>query len=337
MKKNGFTLVELIGVLVILGLIATFSVPALTKTMKDSSEKQYNEYLKNITLAAENYFHSETDGTLNGKYFIKIKTLYDSGYLKKEKNPKTNEDTNENSTVMISKNEDGTEKYELLDMDATETGYVSDGLLVHYDGYHKPENNVWNDLSGNGNNGTLYNFSENAFNNNGIYFDGVSNYISIKEINTESITYDVIFKGNYLENHSSILTNVEAGGCRIGILKGQYKIFGQCYIDGSYRTVTTPIKDNTNIYSATLTYGQSSLKLYINGQLIGTYNDTSKKGITYPLSNTYMMLGTNPSGNKSSDIEMYNGNIYSARIYNRALTDEEIKNNYNVDKYRFDV
>ena len=134
MKKKGFTLVELIGVLVILGLIATFSVPALTKTMKDSSEKQYNEYLKNITLAAENYFHSETDGTLNGKYFIKIKTLYDSGYLKKEKNPKTNEDTNENSTVMISKNEDGTEKYELLDMDATETGYVSDGLLVHYDG-----------------------------------------------------------------------------------------------------------------------------------------------------------------------------------------------------------
>ena len=188
MKKNGFTLVELIGVLVILGLIATFSVPALTKTMKDSSEKQYNEYLKNITLAAENYFHSETDRTLNDKYFIKIKTLYDSGYLKKEKNPKTNEDTNENSTVMISKNEDGTEKYELLELDATETGYVSDGLLVHYDGYHKPENNVWNDLSGNGNNGTLYNFSENEFNNNSISFDGVNDYVGIGEINIPYIT-----------------------------------------------------------------------------------------------------------------------------------------------------
>ena len=336
MKKKGFTLVELIGVLVILGLIATFSVPALTKTMKDSSEKQYNEYLKNITLAAENYFHSETDGTLNDKYFIKIKTLYDSGYLKKEKNPKTNEDNNENSTVMISKNEDGTEKYELLDFDATETGYVSDGLLLYYDGYHKPENNVWNDLSGNGNNGTLYNFSDNAWVNNSISFDGVDDYVSIGEINTENITYDVVFNGNFSTNHSSILANLEHGGCRIGIFKNQYKIFGQCYIDSNYRTINTELKESTSTYIATLTYGESSLKFYVNGQLIGTYNDSNHKGITYPLYNTYLMLGVKPSGKKPQQ-EYYKGIIYSVRIYNRALTDEEIKNNYNVDKYRFDV
>ena len=48
MKNKGFTLMELIGVIVILGVISVFSIPALTKTFKDSAEKEYNEYVKNI-------------------------------------------------------------------------------------------------------------------------------------------------------------------------------------------------------------------------------------------------------------------------------------------------
>lgn len=334
MKKNGFTLVELIGVLVILGLIATFSVPALTKTMKDSSEKQYNEYLKNITLAAENYFHSETDGTLNGKYFIKIKTLYDSGYLKKEKNPKTNEDTNENSTVMISKNEDGTEKYELLELDATEAGYVSDGLLVHYDGYHKPENNVWNDLSGNGNNGTLYNFDENSLNNNSISFDGVNDYVGIGEINIPYITYEISFANKYNNTtQKHLLSNVEAGGCSF-ILNSGKRIAGSCYLKDGYKNVYGfDLVDNVP-NTATLTYDGTYLKLYIDGKVVSSLENNG--GIVYPSKNTILVISGNPSG-KNVNIQFFSGKVYSVRIYNRALTDEEIKNNYNVDKYRFDV
>lgn len=344
MKKNGFTLVELIGVLVILGLIATFSVPALTKTMKDSSEKQYNEYLKNITLAAENYFHSETDGTLNGKYFIKIKTLYDSGYLKKEKNPKTNEDTNENATVMISKNEDGTEKYELLELDATETGYASDGLLVHYDGYHKPENNVWNDLSGNGNNGVLYNFNSlDVFEYNSIYFNG-SDYIS--NINNNPLysdnnklpdmTVEVILKktisswGNVLsfnhfvnENNTymDLWTTLVSDSRAYEILYGvnnnggqSYKIGWEKYPLGSIIKISYSKKDN--LY-----------KTYVNDEEVDSVNLDNMQGFT---TNSFK-LGTAENGYN------FTGHIYSVRIYNRALTDEEIKNNYNVDKYRFDV
>ena len=334
MKKNGFTLVELIGVLVILGLIATFSVPALTKTMKDSSEKQYNEYLKNITLAAENYFHSETDGTLNGKYFIKIKTLYDSGYLKKEKNPKTNEDTNENSTVMISKNEDGTEKYELLELDATETGYVSDGLLVHYDGYHKPENNVWNDLSGNGNNGTLYNFSENEFNNNSISFDGVNDYVGIGEINIPYITYEILFANKYNNTtQKHLLSDAENGGCALLINSGK-KIGASCYLEDGYKNIYGFDLVDNELHTATLTYDGSYLELHIDGKKVSSLKNNG--GIGLPVNNTILAISGNPSG-KNVNIQFFSGKVYSVRIYNRALTDEEIKNNYNVDKYRFDV
>lgn len=345
MKKNGFTLVELIGVLVILGLIATFSVPALTKTMKDSSEKQYNEYLKNITLAAENYFHSETDGTLNGKYFIKIKTLYDSGYLKKEKNPKTNEDTNENSTVMISKNEDGTEKYELLNMDATETGYVSDELLVHYDGYHKLENNVWNDLSGNGNNGVLYNFNSlDGFEYNSIYFNG-SDYIS--NINNNPLysdnnkfpdmTVEIVFKktnsswgeiisfGNIINKKQSYM------GLWTTIISDSrgYEISYGFDNDGNEHTCILGWEKYPLGSIIKISYSKKGnlYKTYVNDEEVNSVNLDNMQGFAI---NSFK-LGTAENGYN------FTGHIYSVRIYNRALTDEEIKNNYNVDKYRFDV
>ena len=332
MKKNGFTLVELIGVLVILGLIATFSVPALTKTMKDSSEKQYNEYLKNITLAAENYFHSETDGTLNGKYFIKIKTLYDSGYLKKEKNPKTNEDTNENATVMISKNEDGTEKYELLEVDATETGYVSDGLLVHYDGYHKPENNVWNDLSGNGNNGTLYNFSENAFNNNSISFDGINDYIKVMQASnfpsgSSQYTMEITFYYGTLKTRNNLINLgiYNSPGNANGIYILNSTKISHWYWSNDLRT--TSVLDSQNSYVVTALYDGLNRKIYLNGVQKAT--DTATPTV---------ILGNVTIGDEIPGQDgFFNGEVYSVRIYNRALTDEEIKNNYNVDKYRFDV
>ncbi len=332
MKKNGFTLVELIGVLVILGLIATFSVPALTKTMKDSSEKQYNEYLKNITLAAENYFHSETDDTLNGKYFIKIKTLYDSGYLKKEKNPKTNEDTNENSTVMISKNEDGTEKYELLDMDATETGYVSDGLLVHYDGYHKPENNVWNDLSGNGNNGVLYNFSENAWDNNSISFDGTNDYIKVMQASSfpsgsSQYTMEITFYYGTLKTRNNLINlgiyNSPGNANGIYILNSTQ--ISHWYWENDLWT--TSVLESDSSYIVTALYNGVNRKIYLNG--VQKVTDTATPNV---------ILGNVTIGDEIPGQDgFFNGEVHSVRIYNRALTDEEIKNNYNVDKYRFDV
>ena len=118
--KKGFTLIELIGVVVILGLLTAFSIPALTKTFRSSADKQYEEYVKNITMAAENYFHSETDGILTDTYVITIRELVEKGYLEKELNPKTNEEPLDTYYVSISKQENGTEKYEFIERDINE-------------------------------------------------------------------------------------------------------------------------------------------------------------------------------------------------------------------------
>lgn len=332
MKRKGFTLVELIGVLVIIGLIAVFSVPALTKTMKDSSEKQYEEYIKNIKLAAENYFHSETDGTLNGRYFIKLSVLADTEYWKRENNPKTNEATDENLSVMISKNDDGTEKYELLDIDATIEGYINRGLLVHYDGYQKVENNVWLDLSGNGNNGILYNFSNNAWSNNGIQFDGINDYIKTTQVSSfpsgsSQYTLEINFKFETLKNRNNLLNLgiYNSIGNANGIYIYNSTVISHWYWNDDLRTES--IIESDNIYTITVLYNGTNRRIYLNGEMVAEDNATP---------NT--ILGNITIGDEIPNQDgFFNGKVYSVRIYDRALTDEEIKNNYNIDKYRFDI
>ena len=57
-------------------------------------------------------------------------------------------------------------------------------------------------------------------------------------------------------------------------------------------------------------------------------------------SSTIFAIGTNPNGTSDglqSDEKRFNIEVYSVRIYNRCLTEEEIINNYNVDNKRFKI
>lgn len=330
MKQKGFTLVELIGVIVILGVIAVFSIPALTKTFKDSAEKEYNEYIKNITLAAENYFHSETDGIINGKEFIKVGTLIENGYLKKTINPKTNEETSGDATIIISKNEDGTEKYDFVEFDVTESGYEADGLLLLYDGYNSPLDGFWNDLSGNGNNGKINGpvWDVNKFN-----FDGLNDYIVMGQYNYDLMTVEIVFETSE-ENNQVIVGSQQKGGC--GIYTWPTEIGIQCYSEDNNKFMSIEF-NNTELntkYVATLVLENNILSLYINGDLYATINNVLS--YKYPENSTHWVIGANPYKDYGVE-DFFIGNVYNARIYNKALTETEVHNNYMVDKYRFDI
>ena len=54
-NKKGFTLTELIGVIVLLGIIALISVPILNKTIKNSKEKAYNAQVDEIVASAKKW------------------------------------------------------------------------------------------------------------------------------------------------------------------------------------------------------------------------------------------------------------------------------------------
>ena len=44
MNKKGFTLVEVLAVMIILGLLMLLVVPSINKLMKDNDEKKYSTY-----------------------------------------------------------------------------------------------------------------------------------------------------------------------------------------------------------------------------------------------------------------------------------------------------
>lgn len=83
--KKGFTLVELIGVITLLGVIALIAFPTVTKTINNSREQAYLEQVRKIERAALQY-GIETNGVFPDEDSNEIKTislneLINSGYV----------------------------------------------------------------------------------------------------------------------------------------------------------------------------------------------------------------------------------------------------------------
>ncbi|MDD2391440.1 MAG: type II secretion system protein [Bacilli bacterium] len=85
MKNKGFTLAELVGVVVILTLVMLIVFPAVTKVLKQNKNEISDSTLIFYKTQAENYISDNGIDfkTVNGSiYCIKLKTLVDYGYLK---------------------------------------------------------------------------------------------------------------------------------------------------------------------------------------------------------------------------------------------------------------
>ena len=61
MKKNGFTLMEMIVILIFITIIALMSVPSITNMIKKGEEDKYNIFLNDVYLATEAYIEKYKD------------------------------------------------------------------------------------------------------------------------------------------------------------------------------------------------------------------------------------------------------------------------------------
>ena len=91
----------------------------------------------------------------------------------------------------------------------------------------------------------------------------------------------------------------------------------------STRTVLGERLAANKLYNLTVTFSGTTAKLYIDGEYVNTVSFTDGS-LNFPLT-----IFT--AGEQSNPI----GNIYSVKVYNRALTAEEILQNYNVDNSRY--
>lgn len=93
--KKGFTLTEMLAVIVIIMIMGMIAAPALMNMLKNNNENSYESIVNDIALAGQSYAANK-GGTL---VQISVKTLQDEGYLSKKTNPIDN--TTMNGCVYI--------------------------------------------------------------------------------------------------------------------------------------------------------------------------------------------------------------------------------------------
>lgn len=225
---------------------------------------------------------------------------------------------------------------------------ITDGLVLYLDATNTKSyvsgSTIWNDLSRSGNTGTLTNGPTfNSSNGGSIVFDGSNDYVvtnnNINISSNQARTIDIWF---YLNNSTArhvlcswggfgqdILCNLEVNQV-IGA-NTNYPYFAG-FNDDVYIAQTIAINTWTNL---TLTYdtgtinSSNGIKMYINGL---------SKSILFPngnrvlnTTNSKVYIGYEGTGNRNP----MNGRIANCKIYNRALTDTEVLQNYNTTKSRF--
>ena len=89
-KKKGFTLVELLAVIVILAILALIAVPNISSLVRKSKTNMFCKKVESIEAAAKYYAQdylsdlATTDGTIVANK-IPLRLLVEKGYLKKDK------------------------------------------------------------------------------------------------------------------------------------------------------------------------------------------------------------------------------------------------------------
>ena len=189
------------------------------------------------------------------------------------------------------------------------------------------------DLSGNG---TISKINGAMYNENGLVFDGVDDSVLLPEYSLSSMsngfTFEVMIDANSVTTTDTseemyLIGNCEVGGSALLIKNGVFRMYvydetNSKYVIASSSKILVPNKK----YLLTGIFDGENIKIYINGKLVtttvfsGTMKDTS--------SSTHFFLGCNPKGTDCQN-SYYNGIMYEARMYDRALTDKEVSNNYN--------
>lgn len=106
MKNKGFSLVELLAVIILLGILAVVLIPNMYSHLQDSKDDLYDTQVNVIKEAAESYVADNIDiincSSIGENTEISLSDLQSGGYLKEDfKNPKTNKNFDSNQIVTV--------------------------------------------------------------------------------------------------------------------------------------------------------------------------------------------------------------------------------------------
>ena len=199
---------------------------------------------------------------------------------------------------------------------------------------------TWNDLSGNNNIGTLTNGPTFNSNNGGsIVFDGVNDYVIVNNFNqlptgSSARTVNIWFNPNTTTwqndvNNLFFYGTPNVNGAAFGLDFSTYPSMEVFTWGGVGRDITfSTTFAQTGWANLSVVYnGSTTLSIYENS--INTQNTTVTALNT---TNTSVWIGSIDTVYRSW---YYEGKISNIQIYNRALSQVEIQQNYNAQKARF--
>jgi hypothetical protein len=224
---------------------------------------------------------------------------------------------------------------------------VTDGLVLYLDAANTKSyvsgSTIWNDISRGGNNGTLTNGPTFSSGNLGsIVFDGIDDRVSqTSAINTgQNFTVSSWIYPTLLgTTRRAIAGNSYPYSSRDGWFfctagGANNTFFMSIGADVSYKIAAANTL-NTNEWSfvtAVVQNGGGSIDLYKNGLIITSFAGSVITSGTITYNTAQFNVGFRTVGGTT---DPYTGNITSVSIYNRALSSDEILQNYNATKSRF--
>ena len=108
--KKGFTLVELMGVIVILMTLFLLAIPMVDRIIKQSNQDLYNEQINLIETSLQQWANTYQKPNKNETIKLTLSQLKESGLIDDVTNPKT-EELFPNDMVLTIHNNDGTLEY----------------------------------------------------------------------------------------------------------------------------------------------------------------------------------------------------------------------------------
>ena len=244
----------------------------------------------------------------------------------------------------------------------TGANIIRDGLVLALDAAsnnsYPGSGTTWTDLSGNNYSGSLINTPTfNSTNGGGIVFNGTTQYgnLPIASANISSSTY--IFNASFSSVTTSVRTLIGYGnttanyGCWLRLASSGDGVPSAGNARLQIRVADTGVSVNNTIYGATNIIANtnynivfvmlpSSYKIYINGvedalSVFGGLNNGKWVGNGLTATNTGVAIATQFFTNTVQNY--FAGTLYNVQVYNRALSAEEIAQNYNATKSRFNL
>jgi hypothetical protein len=244
-------------------------------------------------------------------------------------------------------------------LDGTQTG--GSGVTIWWDGLQVERSSSmttfnsktntngtnWFDQSGNELNGTLVGSPTYSPTNNGnLVFNGTNQYASISYTSILTPTTSITFESfAYLDNwnitgDNRILSKTQGGGYQIGLNEANMQDgFVGCliFLGSSYKT--------SKVARTTLSAGWHHLcftcdgrfiKMYVDGNIVNTYDNGLTETISYS-ANNILAIAAEPNNTTGIDGAYWTGKISNIKVYNKALTSDQVLQNFNATRGRYGI